>query len=44
MVHPSRKGHRADLICGGNLVVSRLFKYGRDVNFGGDLPIAGGAP
>ena len=44
MVHPSRKGHRADLVCGGNLVLSRPFKYGRDVNFGGDLPVTGGAP
>jgi hypothetical protein len=44
MVHPSRKGHRADLICDGNLVLSRPFKYGRDVNFGGDLPVTGGAP
>ena len=44
MVHPSRKGHRADLICGGNLVLSRTFKYGRDVTFGGDLPVTGGAP
>lgn len=44
MVHPSRKGHRADLVCGGKLVLSRPFKYGRDVDFGGDLPVTGGAP
>ncbi len=44
MVHPSRKGHRAYLVCGGNLVLSRPFKYGRDVGFGGDLPVSGGAP
>ena len=44
MVHPSRKGHRADLTCDGNLVSSREFKYGRDVRFGGNLRVTGGAP
>ncbi len=44
MVHPSRKGHRADLLCGGTLVSSRPFKYGRDVKFGGDLLVTGSAP
>lgn len=43
MVHPSRKGHRVDLTCGGNLVLSTPFKYGRDVGFGGELLVTGGA-
>ena len=40
VVHPSRKGHRAQLVCEGAVVSSRAFKYGRDVGFGGDLPVA----
>ena len=44
MVHPSHKGHRVQLSCNDVVVSSRTFKYGRDVNFGGDLPLAGSAP
>jgi hypothetical protein len=44
IVHHSGTGHLVQLVCGGAIVSSRTFKYGRDVGFGGDLPVAGGAP
>ena len=43
MVSPSRKGHRIALICSGNVVQDRVFKYGRDVPIGGELVINGSA-
>ena len=43
MVSPSRQGHRIALICAGNVVVDRVFNYGRDVRIGGELIVNGGA-
>ena len=43
MVSPSRKGHRIALICSGNVVQDRVFKYTRDVRIGGELVINGSA-
>jgi len=44
VVNHSRTGHLAQLSCGGTVVSSRAFKYGRDVRFGGELSVPGGAP
>jgi hypothetical protein len=46
VVNPNRRGHRASLVCGGGVgvVAERLFKYGRDVDIGGELPLDGHAP
>jgi hypothetical protein len=44
VVHHSRRGHLAQLNCGGTVAASRTFKYGRDVRFGGELPFVGAAP
>ena len=44
MVGYSRAGHLAQLTCDGTVVSSRTFKYGRDVHFGGELPVVASAP
>ena len=46
VVHPNRRGHRASLQCGSGvgLVAERTFKYGRDVEIGGEVPLDGHAP
>ena len=44
VVGPNRAGHKAVLWCGGEVVSSRTFKYGRDVEFGGDIVLSGTAP
>jgi hypothetical protein len=46
VVHPNRRGHRASLQCGSGvgLVAERTFKYGQDVNVGGEIPLDGHAP
>ena len=39
------RGHFASLQCGGGigLVAERRFKYGRDIEFGGEVPLDGSA-
>lgn len=44
MISHSRGGHRAQLSCGGSIVSTRTFKYGRDVQIGGELLLTGDAP
>ena len=44
IVNPSGSGHRMSLICGGAVLASRTFMYGRDVNIGGELAVSGSAP
>src|SRR5688500_6206397 len=44
MVNHSRKGHVAQLSYGGLIVSARTFMYGRDVDFGGEVLLHGGAP
>ena len=44
IVSHSPKGHLAQLRCGGHVANFRSFEYGRDVRFGGELPISGSAP
>jgi hypothetical protein len=46
VVHPNRRGHRASLQCGSGvgLVAERTFKYGQDVDIGGEIPLDGHAP
>jgi hypothetical protein len=46
VVHPNRRGHHASLQCGGGVGVisKRTFRYGRDVDIGGEIPLDGHAP
>ena len=46
VVNPHLRGHFASLQCGSGvgLVAERRFKYGRDVEFGGEVPLDGRAP
>lgn len=44
VINPSRKGHRISLSCDDTVVAAHTFKYGRDVNIGGELTINGSAP
>ena len=45
VIYPSHHGHRASLQCGAvGLVAERTFKYGRDVNIGGEIRLDGHAP
>jgi hypothetical protein len=46
VVHPNRRGHRASLRCGGGvgLIAERTFRYLRDVDAGGEIPLVGHAP
>jgi hypothetical protein len=44
VVAPNRAGHKAVLSCGNQVVSSRTFKYGRDVDFGGEIVLPGTAP
>ena len=39
IINPNRKGHRLALTCDNTEVASRVFKYGRDVNIGGEVAI-----
>ncbi|WP_255682220.1 hypothetical protein [Luteimonas sp. BDR2-5] len=41
MIHPSRKGHHISLICDSAVLASRTFKYGRDLDIGGELMVNG---
>ena len=44
IVQPSRKGHRITLTCDSTVVSTRTFKYGRDVEIGGELRVSGSVP
>ena len=45
VINPNRRGHSASLQCGGvGLIAERTFKYGRDVDIGGVVPLDGHAP
>jgi len=45
VIYPNRRGHGVSLACGGvGEVAMRTFKYGRDVNEGGQVPLDGHAP
>ena len=44
IINPSGSEHRMSLSCGGEVVASRTFKYGRDVSIGGELAVSGSAP
>jgi hypothetical protein len=46
VIYRNRRGHRVSLACGGGVgvVAERTFKYGRDVNEGGEVPLDGHAP
>ena len=44
VVNHSRKGHVAQLSCGGLIVSARTIMYGRDVDFGGEVLLHGGVP
>jgi hypothetical protein len=44
VVSPNRSGHNAVLSCGGKVVSSRTFKYGQDVDIGGNVVLPGTAP
>jgi hypothetical protein len=44
VVSPNRSGHKAVLSCGRQVVSSRTFKYGRDVDIGGSVVLPGTAP
>jgi hypothetical protein len=43
VINPSRRGHRAILACGGSVVAERKFKYGLDVDIGGEVSLDGPA-
>jgi hypothetical protein len=44
VISPNRRGHRAALECGGKLVAERTFKYGRDIEIGGEIALDRPAP
>jgi len=39
IINPNRRGHRLALTCDNTEVASRMFKYGRDVDFGGEVAL-----
>ena len=42
-IQPSSQAHRVSLVCEGDVVAARNFKYGRDVGIGGEIRL-GDAP